>query len=106
MMLGSLFGTGTTITSPNTLTWSGLEQLTGGATQQFKTAVAAALTFVQLIGVIAFVRGWLMMKKFVEGAGNISFAQALTHILGGCLAINIAAFLKILDTTFGTNLLN
>jgi hypothetical protein len=103
MMLASIFGTNT-ITAPSSLTWSGLTQLTQGATAQFHIVVAAALTFVQLIGIIAFIRGWLMMKKFMDG-GNVSFAQALTHILGGCIAVNVAAFLEIMDKTFGTNLM-
>jgi intracellular multiplication protein IcmC len=69
-------------------------------------AVNSALTFVQVIGVIAFVRGWLILKKVVEGSGNVSLAQGLTHILGGVLAINIFQFLLIMDHTFGLNLLD
>jgi len=78
----------------------------GGASAQFQTAVNAALSFFQIIGFIAFVRGWMVLKKVVEGGGNVTMAQGITHIVGGVLAINIAPFLKIMDTTFGTNLLS
>lgn len=107
MMMSSLFGIGYDEVVANTITWKGLEALLGGTvSEQFKLAVTSALTFVQLIGLIAFVRGWLILKKVVEGGGgNVTLAQGLTHIIGGCLAININGFLVIMDKTFGTNLL-
>lgn len=101
IMLGSLFG-GTDISSPSALSWN----LPTTVSTEFTTAVSAALTFVTLIGAIAFVRGWLIMKKVVEGGGNVTLAQGLTHILGGVLAINIGQFLVLMDKTFGTGLLN
>jgi hypothetical protein len=54
---------------------------------------------------IAFVRGWLIIKNAVEGAGQATVAQGFTHIVGGVLAINIYSFLEIMDQTFGTNFL-
>ena len=106
MMLGSLFAS-TSISGGSVISWGGLSTLAGGVSSQFTTAVNAALTFVQLIGCIAFVRGWLIMKKVVEGGhGNVTLAQGITHILGGVLAINIGGFLLLMDTTFGTNLLH
>ncbi len=106
-MVGSIFGVRTSmdqITQGTVLSWAFVSDL-GGGSAQFATAVAAALGFVQLIGVIAFVRGWLVMKKVVEGGGNVTLAQGITHILGGVLAINIASFIKIMDSTFGTGLI-
>ncbi len=73
---------------------------------QFANAVTACLQFVQIIGAIAFVRGWLILKKVAEGNGQTSLAQGLTHIVGGVLAINIFIFLPIMDSTFGLGLLN
>ncbi len=109
MMLSSIFGDGITannvgITQSSVLQWGFVSALGGGSTQ-FATAVASALTFFQLIGAIAFVRGWLIMKKVVEGGGNVTMAQGITHIVGGVLAVNIAGFLTIMDATFGTNML-
>jgi len=110
MMLLSVFGTGSSAPSINTTTaassvlqWGFVGQL--GGSQQFANAVGAALTFVQVIGAIAFVRGWMVMKKVVEGNGNVTMAQGITHIIGGVLAINIFFFLQLMDTTFGTGML-
>ena len=74
--------------------------------QQFITAVVAALTFIQLIGMIAFVRGWYIVKNAIEGSGQATVAQGFTHIIGGVLAINIYYFLEVMDATFGTGLLS
>lgn len=106
-MLATLFGT--SAVAPSTvINWGKLDAIVGGGgiSQRFKDAVNAALLFVQLIGCIAFVRGWLLMKKVVEGAGNVNLAQAMTHILGGVAAINIYQFLIAMDYTFGTNLIS
>ncbi len=105
IMLTTVFGENTIANTA--LNWnlpsnSGISQQ---ALDRFQRGVAASLAFCQLIGAIAFVRGWLMLKRFVEGAANVSMGAALTHIIGGCIAINIGAFLKIMDKTFGTGLL-
>ncbi len=76
-----------------------------GVSAQFQRAIDAALTFVKIIGLIAFIRGWKIMKDAVEGNGQASAAQALTHIIGGVLAINIPRFLEVMDNTLGTGLL-
>ncbi|MFA4995353.1 MAG: hypothetical protein WC521_08650 [Bdellovibrionales bacterium] len=107
MMVHTVFGT-EEISKSDTLQWDKLGALIGGdgVSEKFIMAVNSALTFVQVIGAIAFVRGWLILKKVVEGSGNVSLAQGLTHILGGVLAINIFGFLRIMDKTFGINLFN
>ena len=106
MMLDSVFGNTNpdTISQGSVLAWGFVSKL-GGGSAQFATAIAAALTFFQLIGIIDFVRGWMVMKKVVEGGGNVTMAQGITHIVGGTLAINIASFLKVMDATFGTGLM-
>jgi len=72
---------------------------------KFATAVAAALTFFQLIGILAFIRGLYIVKNAVEGTGQATVVQGFTHIVGGVLAINIYTILEVIDQTFGTNLL-
>jgi hypothetical protein len=103
----SMFGSGVALsgnTSGTVTAWKFVSAV-GGGSEQFGAAVAAALNFIQVIGVISFVRGWLIMKKVVEGGGNATTAQGMSHILGGVCAINIGPFLKILDTTMGTGLM-
>lgn len=100
MMTASIFG-GVGILTFDTLNWRAIDSL-GPDTTHFKIAVHAALTFFQLIGAIAFIRGWLVIKRAVEGNGQATYAQGFTHIIGGVLCINIYLFLRIMDATFGT----
>ena len=105
-MLTSVFGSSTitTATGGSVLSWAFVSAL-GAGSAQFANGIAAALGFVQIIGTIAFVRGWLVLKKAVDGNGQATLAQGITHIVGGVLAINIMTFLQIMDYTFGTGLL-
>ena len=77
----------------------------GADTGAFQSAVYAALTFFQLVGMIAFIRGWIILKDACEGQSQKSVPQGLTHIIGGVLAVNIYRFLEVMDTSFGTGFL-
>jgi hypothetical protein len=103
MMLGTMFGTNFINPSTDVLSWNAVQMLNAGP--RFTTAIMAALTFFQMIGIIAFIRGWLIVKNAIEGTGQATMVQGFTHIIGGVLAINIYGVLEIFDTTFGTNLL-
>ena len=102
IMMDSVFGVGTTLAPNTVLSWSSINSL-GVDTTSFKTAVTAALTFFQLVGFIAFVRGWNVVRNAAEGSGQATYAQGFTHIIGGVMAINIYQYLIILDHTFGTS---
>lgn len=78
--------------------WVGLGIL--GPTAQFDNAYMAATTFMQLVGFIAFLRGWFICKRAVEGTGSATIGQGLTHIIGGALCMNLILFLKAAQTTF------
>lgn len=87
----------------------------GGAGAQFKglsiagvaaptlaraeSVMAAILVFIQIIGFIAFMRGFLMLRALADGNNGVSTAAAATHIVGGAVAINISPALKIIQTT-------
>jgi hypothetical protein len=102
--LGSLFGS-TDIKSFSGIAWSNIG-VTGVNTTAADNTVKAILAFVQVIGGISFLRGWLIVKTAVEGGGQATIPQGVTHIVGGAMAINIGAMLKIFDVTFGTNTIN
>ncbi|MFA5040412.1 MAG: hypothetical protein WC464_02105, partial [Bdellovibrionales bacterium] len=66
-VMASLFGVFDPAAS-SVLTWTKLETIIGApVSEEFKLAIVSALTFVQIMGAIAFVRGWLVLKKVVEG---------------------------------------
>ena len=74
------------------------------ALARFEADVTAALIFFQIIGFIAFIRGWMVLKAYTEGGGGEqkTMAAGLTHIFGGALAVNIYQTLEFIDYTFGT----
>ncbi len=82
------------------LQWTAVNKL--GDTTHFKVAMKAALTFFQLVGFISFVRGWNIIRNAVEGVGQVTFAQGVTHIIGGVMAMNIYLFMEVVDLTMGT----
>lgn len=59
------------------------------------------LRFVQLIGLISFIRGWIALTQAQQPGGHSSMGKAFTHILGGTLAINIEGTRNVLMGTFG-----
>ncbi|MER2519074.1 MAG: hypothetical protein ABTQ34_00085 [Bdellovibrionales bacterium] len=91
------------IADNSVISWTTFDSLDDDS-GRFKEAVIAALTFFQLIGMIAFIRGLLLLKTHIE-TGQGSMAQGITHMLGGACAINIYLFLKVMDNTFGTGFL-
>ncbi len=95
---------GNAISSFPGINWSGItdEQ---GSTAAIDKVVVACLQFIQVVGFIAFIRGWLVVKNAVEGTGQATIAQGITHVIGGTMAINIGYMLKIFDNTFGSGLL-
>ena len=60
--------------------------------------------FIQVVGIIAFIRGWVLLAKGASQGGHQQggFGKALMHIFGGILAINVVQTLSIInDTLYG-----
>lgn len=106
-VLQTLFGDNkiSQMTNINLIAWS---KITGNSSATFENAdktVSAILAFIQVMGGISFLRGWLKLKTALDG-GQATVPQAATHILGGAMAINIDKMLEIFDKTFGTGIIN
>lgn len=98
-----LFGFGRTISTmlmtifaiskPIPLGYSGSEifSVTGSQT---------VLHFVQVIGIISFLRGWVQLAQTSNPNGRNTFGKALTHIVAGILAVNIEGTRQLLAATF------
>lgn len=108
LMLSTVFGSDTDsiskMSSFQGISWSGIVG-DGATTDAADAVVIAILKFIQIIGIIAFFRGWMIVKKAVEG-GQATIPQGVTHIIGGAMAINMDKMLEVLDKTFGTGLIN
>jgi intracellular multiplication protein IcmC len=77
--------------------WAGPNSVKGYSTE-------AIFMIVQLIGLIAFFRGWILLSNTATQGGQPgTFGKALTHIFGGVLAMNIVGTLNILQTSLGVS---
>lgn len=62
------------------------------------------ISYVRLIGLIAFIRGLLILSKMGHpGSQPGSVAKGLTHLVGGILLINVVETVNILAATFGVS---
>jgi intracellular multiplication protein IcmC len=76
-------------------------QLNSNFTSQLANAGQNIILFVQVIGLIAFIRGWIIIAKGATQSGHSQggFGKGLMHIFGGILAINVVATLNVLTVT-------
>ncbi len=103
-MTTTLFGDSAVHSMKNfSLRWSEIVP-TGTDTTAANKTIQAVLGFVQIIGAISFLRGWLIVRRAVEGAGQATVPQGITHILGGTAAINIDRVITVFNNTFGLRL--
>jgi len=64
-----------------------------------QTVIEAVMAFVMLVGYIAFIRGWFVLRAFADGQQGATVAQGLTFLLGGTLAINLGEFINVIMRT-------
>ena len=65
------------------------------------TFIAACFMIVQLVGVIAFIRGLMMLTKLGQGGQQASFGKVAAHIIGGVFCIDMYDFLQAVFATLG-----
>ncbi|TAL39908.1 MAG: hypothetical protein EPN97_01585 [Alphaproteobacteria bacterium] len=61
--------------------------------------------FVMIVGYIAFIRGWFVLKNYADGQQNATMAQGLTFLFGGTFAINLGELINALQNTVGVGAL-
>jgi intracellular multiplication protein IcmC len=64
-------------------------------------ASQAVLRFIQLIGTISFIRGWVYLTHVSNPNGRSTMGKAVTHIVAGLLAVNIEGTREMLQASFG-----
>lgn len=73
-----------------------------GDAYRVQTVIDAVMAFVMIVGLIALIRGFFVLRAFADGGSqNASVAQALTFLFGGALAINLGEFINVLQTSLG-----
>lgn len=79
-----------------------LERVNGGG-GAMSAAITGVLTFIRMIGYIAFIRGWLMLNQSAQGKDGM-MTRSLTHICGGIAAINVKTTAYMFAATFAPGL--
>lgn len=69
--------------------------------ERIQTVIEGVMVFVMLVGYIAFIRGWFVLKAFADGQQGATVAQGLTFLFGGSLAINLGELVNALQNTVG-----
>ena len=87
VLMMSTFGYGSPLAYPET----------GGKWNQYRNV----FLLINLIGAISFIRGWVMIVGASHQGGHSSMGKAITHIVGGLLAINIQGTIDIMRRSFG-----
>lgn len=73
--------------SASPLSWSSVTSI---GLHGYKLAITPALLgLMRLVGLVSFVRGWIMLVHISDQGHQVTFGKAVTHILGGLLLINI-----------------
>jgi hypothetical protein len=73
------------------------------AATQVQPVIDAVMVFIMLVGYIAFIRGWFVLKSFADGNAQVSIAQAITFLFGGSLAINLGDLVNVISKTVGVS---
>ncbi|NKB46539.1 MAG: type IV secretion protein IcmC [Legionellales bacterium] len=66
----------------------------------------AILRLVQLVGAIAFVKGWMILARSAGqggGAQGNTTGKGLTHIFGGVAGMNIVGTANVISSTLGVS---
>lgn len=92
IMSRSTFGT------DNILAYSAIS---GTNSAYYGDALVTVLMLVRLVGVISFLRGWVILAKGSAHGQQPQWAKGVTHIIGGLMAINIVGTTKIFMNTLG-----
>jgi intracellular multiplication protein IcmC len=95
---GSIFGNNQLLTNmaidPNVIS--------NAADRDRVTTVLGGLeVFVMIVGYIAFLRGWIVLKNFADGQQGATLAQGLTFLVGGAVAINLGELVNAVTNTVG-----
>lgn len=90
--------------SPITFTYATLNYTTGMDPEEVAHAyavISSVLAFMILVGWVSVIRGFFILRDVAEGGQQASMMAAVTHLIGGGLAINLGPLLNAVQTTLG-----
>ena len=93
----SLFGLGPRV---ETLSYGG-----GVGATEYNALVAALFTIVEFVGMVSFLRGFLVLRAAADGGQRVTMGSGVWHIVGGLLGWHIVPVLHAVQSTIGVELL-
>lgn len=99
--------TGVSLVMQTTFGYSNLlaySEWPSGGGSNLGPGMVAILRLLQVIGLFAFIRGWLYISKSQSQGSQGGFSKGLTHIIGGIAAMNIIGTARVISATLGVNL--
>lgn len=94
----------TSIFDSNSIRTYGVLQYTqglGGSADHVHAVISAIIGFSYIIGVISVARSFFIFRGVSEGNSQASMMSAMTHLIGGVLAINLGAVIMAVQKTLG-----
>jgi len=73
--------------------------------EQRLAAMAAILGIMQVVGLIAMVKGWLTINSHVKGQSKTGYGMAFAWLIGGVICWNFKWFTDVLNCTVGFNII-
>lgn len=111
MIAGALFSINSIVTFLNgtlfqssAYTAQGTLQYTAGlgtSANHVHAVISAIVGFAFIVGWISVVRGLFIVRGVAEGTSQASMMAAITHLIGGALAINLGAVIMAVQNTLG-----
>ena len=73
----------------------------GDSAAHIHAVISAIIAFSIIMGWISLIRGLFIVRGVSEGNSQASMMAAVTHLIGGALAINLGAVINAVQTTLG-----
>jgi hypothetical protein len=73
--------------------------------EQRLAAMAALLGIMQIVGMVAMLKGWMTFTRMADGRSQAGYGTATAWLIGGVLAWNFKWFCDVLNCTLGFNII-
>jgi hypothetical protein len=94
----------TTMFTDDVIDTNGVLQYTaglGGAADHVHAVISGIIAFSIVIGWVSLIRGFFILRGVSEGNQQASMMAAITHLIGGVLAINLGSVIMAIQKTLG-----
>ena len=94
----------TTMFTDDVINTNGALQYTaglGGAANHVHAVISGIIAFSIVIGWVSLIRGFFILRGVSEGNQQASMMAAITHLIGGVLAINLGSVIMAVQNTLG-----